>query len=499
MTDALDAIAPLKTRKKRVGRACNHWLSDEAVKAKRNRRKLEQKWKISRSEADRTAYREACRSANEQINSSRQSHYQNRLKDTRGQPRERWKVVNELLHAKPEQPMSTDDEDRALCISFAAFFKDKISAIGNRLRRILVGIVFDPLGFDEKFAGDSPLHSFEHVTVDEVSRLLKSTSNKSSIMDFLPTSLLRECSNVFAPIIARLANLAFTEGVFHENLKSAVVSPLFKKPGLDRKEPTNFRPISNLNTIGKLLERLILVRLQPHVINCSSFNDHQSAYRAGHSTETALLRITNDALRAADDKLSTVLVALDLSAAFDTVDHGILVRRLRSSFGVTGTALDLLTSYLDGRSQMVRVGMQSSASEVVSIGVPQGSVLGPLLFTIFISPIANIVAQHSIQQHQYADDTTLYVSMSKNSKAQTVEDLQLCLRSVHTWLAQNDLALNPDKTDVLRICPIWQQGAEASIDVLDVAGVNIKPVDKVKLLGGSLDHRLDYEPHVKNV
>ena len=133
------------------------------------------------------------------------------------------------------------------------------------------------------------------------------------------------------------------------------------------------------------------------------------------------------------------------------------------------------------------------------MGVPQGSVLGPLLFTIFISPIVNIVAQHSIQQHQYADDTTLYVSMSKNSKAQTVEDLQRCLRSVHTWLAQNGLALNPDKTDVLRICPIWQQGTEASIDVLDVAEVNIKPVEKVKLLGVSLDHRLDYGPHVKNV
>ena len=89
--------------------------------------------------------------------------------------------------------------------------------------------------------------------------------------------------------------------------------------------------------------------------------------------------------------------------------------------------------------------------------------------------------------------------MSKNSKAQTVEDLQRCLRSVHTWLAQNGLALNPDKTEVLGICPIWQQGTEALIDVLDVAGVNIKPVEKVKLLGVSLDHRLDYGPHVKNV
>ena len=166
----LDVMASLKTRKKQVGRACNRWLSDEAVKAKRNRRRLERKWKISHSEADQTAYREACRSANTQINSSRQSHYQTRLNDTRSQPREHWKVVNELLHTEPEQRMSTENEDQALCISFATFFKDKISAIGNRLWRIVVGVVFDPLDCDEKFSGESPLHSFEHVTVDEVSR-----------------------------------------------------------------------------------------------------------------------------------------------------------------------------------------------------------------------------------------------------------------------------------------------------------------------------------------
>ena len=220
--------------------------------------------------------------------------------------------------------------------------------------------------------------------------------------------------------------------------------------GLEKSEPANYRPISNLNTIGKLLERLVLVRLQPH-INGSSFNEYQSAYRAGHSTETALLRITNDALRAADDKMATVLMALDLSAAFDTINHDILIRRLRSCYGITGMALALLSSYLENRSQVVRVGKQTSTSEECSIGVPQGSVLGPLLFTAFISPVANVAAHHSVQQHQYADDTTLYVSMSKSDKAQRVEDLQRCLQSLHEWFAQNGLALNPDKTDVVSI------------------------------------------------
>ena len=359
-------------------------------------------------------------------------------------------------------------------------------------------MLVDPFGFDEIYSGDNLLDSFEHVTVDEVSKLLKSTSNKSSTMDFLPTSLLRECSSVFAPVIARLANLAFIEGAFPDNLKSAIVSPLLKKPWLEKSEPANYRPISNLNTIGKLLERLVLVRLQPH-INGSSFNEYQSAYRAGHSTETALLRITNDALRAADDKMATVLVALDLSAAFDTINHDILIRRLRSCYGITGMALALLSSYLENRLQVVRVGKQTSASEECSIGVPQGSVLGPLLFTAFISPVANVAAHHSVQQHQYADDTTLYVSMSKSDKAQRVEDLQRCLQSLHEWFAQNGLALNPDKTDVVSICPIWQHRTETAVDGINVAGINIKPADQLKSLGVILDHRLNFVPHVKNV
>ena len=273
---------------------------------------------------------------------------------------------------------------------------------------------------------------------------------------------------------------------------------MLKKPWLEKSEPANYRPISNLNTIGKLLERVVLVRLQPH-INGSSFNEYQSAYRAGHSTETALLRITNDTLRAADDKMATVLVALDLSAAFDTINHDILIRRLRLCYGITGMALALLSSYLENRSQVVRVGKQTSASEECSIGVPQGSVLGPLLFTTFISPVANVAAHHSVQQHQYADDTTLYVSMSKSHKAQRVEDLQRCLQSLHEWLTQNGLALNRDKTDVVSICPIWQHQTETAVDGINVAGINIKPADQLKSLGITLDHRLNFVPHVKNV
>jgi len=168
------------------------------------------------------------------------------------------------------------------------------------------------------------------------------------------------------------------------------VSPILKKPNLDPSEPANYRPISNLNNISKIIERLYLTHLQPHIISSPHFNSFQSAYRRYHSTETSLVHLLDSVYHAADDGQTTLLLSLDLSAAFDTIDHSILLKRLSNSFGVMGSAHNLLNSYLSGRSNSVRVG--SSSSSVISsiCGVPQGSVLGPVLFSIYISPIAHI-------------------------------------------------------------------------------------------------------------
>ena len=201
---------------------------------------------------------------------------------------------------------------------------------------------------------------------------------------------------------------------------------------MNRDDPANFRPISNLNTIGKLLERLILNRLQPHLANSPCFNRYQSAYRTGHSTETALLRITDNVLRAIDNKRATILVELDLSAAFDMIDHQLLIRRLELSYGVSGTALDLVNSYLHGRSQVVNGQCSPSAQCVIS--VPQGSVLGPLLFSAFISPIANVTRSFGVEQHQYADDTSLFITVSRDDRVTQVQRLSECTLEVQSIL-----------------------------------------------------------------
>jgi len=165
-----------------------------------------------------------------------------------------------------------------------------------------------------------------------VRKLLASIPRKTSPLDVLPVSLLKDCAEVFAPAITTLANLSLQTGKFPARFKSAQVLPLLKKAGLDMSLPVNYRPISYLLTVSKVLERLVMARLHPNLTNSKNFNKRQSAYRQGHSTETALLDVLDNVHTAADSKEVTLLIGLDLSAAFDTVCHSTLIKRLQTEF-----------------------------------------------------------------------------------------------------------------------------------------------------------------------
>src|SRR5208282_3689756 len=153
----------------------------------------------------------------------------------------------------------------------------------------------------------------------------------------------------------------------------------------------NFRPVTNLSTLTKIVERLALIKLQPHLLNSPQFCQMQSAYQAGHSTETALLKVTDDIYRSLDNGSFVASVSLDISAAFDSIDHDILIDRLSSEFNVRDTALAWIRSYNTNRYSFVKVGQAISAHSMCSSGVAQGSVLGGLLFTVYIYPIGRVI------------------------------------------------------------------------------------------------------------
>jgi len=185
-----------------------------------------------------------------------------------------------------------------------------------------------------------------------------------------------------------------------------------------------------------------------------------------------------------------------LSAAFDTIDHHILLSRLYTSFGIRGMVVDWLSTYLSGRTQRVAVGQACSALTHLSMGVPQGSVLGPLLFTLYTSPIGHIVNSWGVHHQQYADDTQLFISLQNT---QSISQLEGCLSDLYSWFCNNGLSLNPDKSDAIHFCTSQRARFTESVTAVNVAGTTVSTSDSIKTLGVLLDNRLSFTPHVKSL
>ena len=187
----------------------------------------------------------------------------------------------------------------------------------------------------------------------------------------------------------------------------------------------NYHPISNLPFLSKILEKVVLHKRLYHLQQNNFSNPFQSAYGAGHSTETVLLRIVNDILSAVDNDKKIVLL-LDLSAAFDTIDHQILLSSLNSVFGIQSTALQWFQLYLSDRYQSTSVNNSSSSPLQLMYGVPHGSVLGPLLFLLYTTPLSDIIANHSVNHQLFADNTQLQKSAPLNELINLTNELDVC-------------------------------------------------------------------------
>ena len=321
------------------------------------------------------------------------------------------------------------------------------------------------------------LQNLSCVTADEVGLrcLVLQAPCKSSDLDPIPTSLVKDCIDILITPITSIINLSLTEGSCPSHFKSAHVSRFLKKPSLNNYSMKNYRSLSNLSFLSTVLDKVVVNQLNSHINSSITSNQYQSAYRKFHSTETALLKIHNDSLASLNAGQITALALLDLSAVFDTIDHTILLIRLDDWFGVTGKALDWLKSYLTGRCQRIRLGDCLSSKADLKFGVPQGSILGPLLFTLCTTPLSSMIFEHAIPHHLYADDSQLYVSFASGDSAAALNGLQSCLASVQSWMSTNKLNLNPDKTEFLIIGNERQRSKYLCMFPIELLGVKNQP------------------------
>ncbi len=254
------------------------------------------------------------------------------------------------------------------------FFTDKTKPISSQFSPSLTQ---DPK--PTRSTAQTPIFSFCPLTEAEVSKLLLSSHPTTCPLDPIPSHLLQAISPALLPALTHIINTSLLTGIFPTAFKQARVTPLLKKPTLNTSLLENYRPVSLLPFIAKTLERVVFNQVSLFLSQNNKLDAKQSGFRSGHSTETALLSVT-EALRIAKaDSKSSVLILLDLSAAFDTVNHQILLSTL-SLLDITGIPLRWFESYLTGRSFKVAWGGEVSKAHLVT-GVPQGSVLGPLLFS----------------------------------------------------------------------------------------------------------------------
>uniref|UniRef100_A0A8C6NT09 Reverse transcriptase domain-containing protein n=1 Tax=Nothobranchius furzeri TaxID=105023 RepID=A0A8C6NT09_NOTFU len=268
--------------------------------------------------------------------------------------------------------------------------------------------------------------------------------------DVVPPRLLEDVLPLIGQNVLDIINGSLTLAEGPRAFKHAVVQPFLKKPGLDPTNFSNLRPISKLPFLSEVLEKVVHEQLVLHLNDHQVMDIFQSGFRQQHSTETAHVCVFNDIFLALDSGFHVVLVLQDLSAAFDTIDRNILISRLHAWAGISGSALDLFRSYFSNRSLRVMLDDYSSQSLSLPWGVPQGSILGPVLFWLYILPLGTIFRQHAVSHHLYADDCQINSSFKPTDSIKPLFD---CLHDVKQWLADNFLHLNDSKTEVIVFSP----------------------------------------------
>ena len=268
------------------------------------------------------------------------------------------------------------------------------------------------------------------------------------------------------------------------------------RPPPNTEELPVYRPISNLSFLSKLIERLAISQLVNHLSTNDLLDEFQSAYRPGHSTETAIIRVQDDILRSIDRGESVCLVMLDLSAAFDTVDHHLLLQRL-SHLGVRSSALEFIRSYLCDRLMRVSIGECTSSERSLPFGVPQGAPWGPILYLCYTLPVGQILRRCGIRFHLYADDTQLYISIPKRDGAmeQCLKTISDAVSQVKSWMETNKLRLNDDKTEVI----FFSTRPSNLPSEVKLENVTIKPASQVKNLGVVMNNALSFDEHITEI
>ena len=391
-----------------------------------------------------------------------------------------WKLLNSLTHRtstiKITEPSNMDQTK-------ANLFNSYFAEIGTKYQK---QVNPDP----ECPNYEVPEFSFMHESIASITKIIENLKTDTAVgIDGIGVNLIKDLKTTIAPYLADLVNTAYEHNIFPQNLKTAIITPIFKEG--DKENISNYRPISVLTAISKILERSAANQLAKHFTENLIINPCQHAYQISHSTTTCLAEILNTIYSLLDQKQYVALAKLDLSKAFDTINHQLLIKKL-SKMGLNENSIKWITSYLQNRSHITKFQKYVSNEEYVKTGVPQGSILGPLLFLIFINDLPKAF-KDICHIFGYADDTQLVISAP--TLPELKQKIEQAITSAQTWYDQNNMKINPTKTEIVVFKSKKSPNPKLRIKVPQ-SKKQLKPKPHIKVLGMYIDESLTFKKHI---
>ena len=372
MTGIIDAFLPLRTVKTRHC-PLSPWFNAECRALRRQARRLERIYRRTRSPQDRTAWIHFVRRMHSTYREREREYWEAIITRQSTEPKKLWSTFNNLLGRR-----SASHQSQSLPPFTADAFLERHTAKVSSIRDATSASA--PPEFS---VTDHRLTVLNEVTGLELRELILASAPKTCELDPVPTFLVQELIDDFLPFFTTLCNRSIQETHLPSSQKQSLLLPVLKRDGLDSSDPANYRPIANVTFLSKILERIVANQLIAYLDMHELLPFQQSGFRRNHSTETLLVRLLSDLYDAIDRGQVTLLALFDVSAAFDSVDHSILLQRLSISFGLAGAPLEWLRSFLSEPTNCVVVGSSRSRWVPAPFGVPQGSVLGPLLYILY--------------------------------------------------------------------------------------------------------------------
>ena len=424
------------------------------------------------------------------IREAKRLYVQSELKDAN--MKKTWSILKEVTKGsceKPELPkiFHTDDgncdEPQEIADGFNSFF----TSIGKQLKNKMHTSDVDPSSYLPTYTGDN-MSTLSPTNEEEIIYIVKNMNLVGGGHDNLNVKLFRSTYTSIITEILHFLNVCLKESTFPRLLKLAVVKPIFKTGS--KQHFNNYRPISLLPVMSKLLEKIIYNRLNDHLITNEIINNKQFGFRKGMGTYMPILLIQEKITNAFENNHILCGLYLDIRKAFDTVNIDILLNKIKR-YGITNKAYDMISSYLKERTQSVQIGQTRSKTLEIEMGVPQGSILGPLLFILYINDFPHISKE--ITAYLYADDTAVFIEGTNESSLQNTVDI--VMPKISEWFTANQLSINTDKT----CYQIYSKRKDKKEIKLSIQSVEIKRTDIVKYLGMFIDENMKWNMHINKL